>query len=138
VKFPRDTRTLESGCIIFLGQNRSGQTARKQKFSFRDDYRCIIIDGLKWSAHRLSYSLNVSQIPNYPFNRKEGLILHTCDNKWCINPDHLYLGNQSQNINDTLNRHPTFRSCRIGRRHSEETKLKISRAKTALHGGAIA
>lgn len=28
--------------------------------------------------------------------------LHTCDNKRCINGDHLYWGSQSQNVRDTV------------------------------------
>jgi hypothetical protein len=29
---------------------------------------------------------------------------HKCDNKWCVNPDHLYEGTQHQNIRDTVDR----------------------------------
>jgi hypothetical protein len=35
----------------------------------------------------------------------EGLVLrHSCDNKGCINLDHLSLGTQKQNVHDTLSR----------------------------------
>jgi len=29
-----------------------------------------------------------------------GQILHTCDNRFCVNPDHLWLGTQLDNIQD--------------------------------------
>lgn len=31
-------------------------------------------------------------------------VLHKCDNKGCVNPGHLYLGNHIQNVKDAVNR----------------------------------
>lgn len=31
---------------------------------------------------------------------KGKLYLHTCDNRWCVNPDHIYFGTHSDNIHD--------------------------------------
>src|SRR5271168_2776320 len=48
-------------------------------------------------ANRFSYEYYVGQIPR-------GLgILHTCNNKGCINPTHLYPGNDLQNCVDRKN-----------------------------------
>lgn len=45
-------------------------------------------------AHRVSWKLNVSEIPT-------GMqILHKCDVRRCVNPDHLFLGTQKDNIQD--------------------------------------
>lgn len=46
------------------------------------------------NAHRWSYALNVRDFPIKAF------ICHHCDNRRCINPSHLYLGNAASNVFD--------------------------------------
>lgn len=45
-------------------------------------------------AHRVSYQIYKGDIPN-------GLVvLHSCDNPSCCNPDHLSVGTQADNVKD--------------------------------------
>jgi len=50
------------------------------------------------NAHRASYEMFKEVIP------KGLLVLHQCDNKKCINPDHLYIGDHKQNSKDAKDR----------------------------------
>ena len=49
-------------------------------------------------AHRVAYMLATGQIP-------KGLqVCHHCDNRRCINPDHLFLGTQLSNMRDMISK----------------------------------
>lgn len=37
-----------------------------------------------------------------PLHYSEGVCCHACNNESCLNPNHLYLGNQSDNITDAV------------------------------------
>lgn len=68
---------------------------------FNHGYGQFYVDGRRWLAHRYSWKLHHGEIPEGYY------ILHTCDNKRCINPKHLFLGTQFDNMKDMVskNRH---------------------------------
>jgi hypothetical protein len=50
--------------------------------------------GLTQPAHRISYRVFKGEI------EKNVCICHTCDNRKCVNPDHLWIGTHKQNAQD--------------------------------------
>ncbi len=88
-RFIEKTLIVESGCWEW-------QTAKKRRYGIF----AVYVNG-EWKtirAHRASWALHRGAIP-------EGMhVLHTCDNKRCVNPEHLELGSKSKNTKDAWER----------------------------------
>ena len=56
----------------------------------------------QYIASRIAWEVYRGEIP------KDRLVLHKCDNRKCVNPNHLYIGTHSDNMSDkvTRNRDP--------------------------------
>lgn len=75
-------------------------------------------------AHRMAYEKWCGPIP-------EGLVVrHTCDNRFCVNPSHLILGKQADNVQDAVERGLNCRGERHGR--SALTESQVREIKTLL------
>lgn len=59
-------------------------------------YGTLTIKGKSQKAHRYSYKLTNDGIP------EEKLVLHKCDVRCCVNPDHLFVGTHSDNVQDSI------------------------------------
>lgn len=88
----------KTGCWLWTGSK------------YRNGYGWLKVFGKNRSAHRYSYELHKGEIP-------EGLeVLHSCDVKHCVNPNHLRVGSHSENMKDAADRglmrsgdnHPMF------------------------------
>lgn len=95
-RFNAKTRLAANDCIEW--------TAGKQN----KGYGNFGFEGRTQRAHRVAYRLFVGPIP-------EGLcVLHTCDNRACVNPDHLWIGTQGDNIRDCCEKGRIARGVKIG------------------------
>ena len=63
-------------------------------------YGGITFEGKETAAHRASWIMLHGAIEG------ELCVLHKCDNRACVNPEHLYLGDKKQNRKDFMERHP--------------------------------
>ncbi len=74
------------GCSIWDGSKGS------------NGYGTVNIDGLTYSTHRAAFTFTKGVIP------KGFDVCHTCDNRSCINPNHLVLGSRLDNMRDAMSK----------------------------------
>jgi hypothetical protein len=81
--FDRVSPVPESGCWLWEGASTVA------------GYGIVVRAGKHRPAHRLSYELFIEAPPPHLD------VLHTCDIKCCVNPQHLYIGTHAQNMKDS-------------------------------------
>ena len=86
IRFSKKYKVLPNGCWEWIGTQQRRYGALK------------MANGTQRRAHRLSYELFKGPIP------ADAFILHSCDFRLCVNPDHLYLGTHKRNMADMKER----------------------------------
>jgi hypothetical protein len=78
--------------------------------------------GKVWKAHRWSWTIFNGVIPDGM------LILHKCDVRNCVNPNHLFLGNQKDNMMDMAKKGRGVYPCLKGEKNAM-SKLTLEKVK---------
>lgn len=83
---------------LALHSKRAGECIEWTGHRDKDGYGDITINRTMLRAHRAAYDVHKGPIPS-------GLLVrHTCDNPPCINPDHLLVGTNADNMVDRSER----------------------------------
>lgn len=91
----------KNNCFLWRGSTSGG-------------YGQITINYKVYYCHRIAYILFKGKIPEYI------CVLHKCDNKLCINPDHLFLGTDKDNMQDRDNKNRQVK----GEKHGSSKLIK--------------
>jgi hypothetical protein len=108
-----DWKVNDDGCHICISHSKNKQ-----------GYPQIMRDGKHQRMNRYVYEQNFGKIP-------QGMVIrHSCDNRACINPKHLLLGTQKDNIQDAIRRDRNAKGEMIGSaKLSREEVLEIFNSK---------
>lgn len=103
--FDQRSAKTEAGCLLWsqyvdgLGYGRLGSRHTKQV-----------------KSHRASYELAKGEIPSGM------VVMHTCDVRHCVNPDHLILGTQADNVADMVSKK---RHKPVAPRHGSQNPISV-------------
>lgn len=100
-----------AGCWIWSG------------YAAPNGYALFGFNGKKIGAHRASYELAYGPIPD------GAIVMHRCDNRLCLNPHHLEIGTQRDNVQDMI------RKGRSGKPNTRLTDMEVLKIRERRNAG---
>jgi hypothetical protein len=116
---------------ILEGQIEDLQTSCKlwTRGTHRNGYGTVNHCGRNMLVHRVAYMLFKGDIP------QGKMVLHSCDNRRCVNPDHLRLGDHKDNMGDMKARGRSARQMGSSHGMSKFSEACVLKAVKLLEGG---
>jgi hypothetical protein len=93
-------------------------------------YGIIGINSKSQLAHRTSFALRIGDPAGL-------LICHTCDNRKCVNPHHLYGGTHQDNANDRVRRGRSFSPIGEKANRSKLTREQVEQIRCRYAAGGV-
>ena len=129
---------------FFSKVNKNGETMQHMETpchewiagTFNVGYGCFRRDGKSKLAHRVAWGIANGSIPDGD-GYHGTCVLHRCDNRKCVNPEHLFLGTAKDNMRDMIKKGRDARikgeSCSFSKLN--EVRVKIIRSAHPLISG---
>lgn len=99
----------ESGCWIWINATLS-----------KNGYGQLTYQKEHLLSHRAAWIAFVGDIPEGQF------VLHKCDIKTCVNPDHLFLGTQRENVDDMFAKNRQAKRTSLTSKQAKLTPQQVS------------
>ena len=117
IKLRDKTNPEGNGCLVWSG--------RKNAYGYG-----VIAYGHqeKVLAHRAAYALSNGSPLKFT-----GVVRHKCDNPACVNPEHLIIGTQADNLRDMLERNRVARGSAKNMSSLTDDAIRAIRADTRPH-----
>ena len=139
---------MRRGSDLSLPLTRTGTDAERLKLKTRinpdtscwewiaslntNGYGQFRINGTTEQAHRAAWMIFRGPIPKDHSAYGTVNVLHRCDNPLCVNPDHLFLGDQTDNGNDAISNGRWGKRGMTGEKHGRalltEAQVKLIRS----------
>lgn len=96
----KDLHELSKTCLFKKLHSKSKETSQGcweyQGGIDRCGYGKLCVSNRRLGAHRVSYAIHKGDIPD------GNVVMHLCNNPSCVNPEHLVLGTQKENVRQSV------------------------------------